>query len=189
MNQNFKMKHLNILSIIVLFVLVRTVNAQEDGGKINWLTWEEAYVKQQEEPRKIFIDIYTDWCGWCKKMDQSTFQNPEVIRTLNNMYYAVKFDAERTDTIRFNNHDFVNPKPNARRSAHTFAATLLEGQMSYPSYAILDENFNRIHILKGFKRVPALNGVLLFFGANEHMGYLKYMNEQQKREQQQSVNK
>lgn len=178
------MKYLSLLTISVLLFSVRTVSAQTESDKINWLTWEEAHAKQQEEPRKIFIDIYTDWCGWCKKMDQSTFKDPAVVKTLNTMYYPVKFDAERTDTILFNNHEFVNPKPNARRSAHTFAVTLLEGQMSYPSYAILDENYNRIHILKGFKRVPALNGVLLFFGSNEHMSYLKYMNQQQKREQQ-----
>ncbi len=175
----------SLLLISVLFFSVRTVNAQSEEGKINWLTWEEAYAKQQKEPRKIFIDIYTDWCGWCKKMDQSTFQDPIVVNTLNEMYYPVKFDAERKDTINFNDHEFVNPKPNARRSAHTFAVTLLEGQMSYPSYTILDENFNRIHIIKGFKRVPALSGVLLFFGSNEHMGYLQYMNQQQKRQQKQ----
>ena len=41
--------------------------------KINWLTWEEALEKTEEEPRKIFVDIYTDWCGWCKKLSANVF--------------------------------------------------------------------------------------------------------------------
>ena len=35
-------------------------------------------------PRKYFIDVYTDWCGWCKKMDKDTFQNPEVAAYMAN---------------------------------------------------------------------------------------------------------
>lgn len=177
------MKRLSAFIAVLGIWVAAPLFAQE--GEVNWLSWEEAAEKQKEEPRKIFIDIYTDWCGWCKKMDHTTFKDPEIVKVLNEKYYPVKFDAERQDTIVFNDHEFVNPNPGAKRSAHTFAITLLEGQMSYPSYTILDENFSRVHIMKGYKRVPSLTGLLWFFATNEHVGFLNYMNEQRKREAQQ----
>jgi hypothetical protein len=49
--------------------------------------------------------------------------------------------------------------------------------MSYPSFVILDENFNRVYIIKGFQDVEKLKGVLLFFANNEHIGYQKYLEQ------------
>ncbi len=40
---------------------------------VRWLSWEEAIELSKEDPRKIVIDVYTEWCGWCKKMDKTTF--------------------------------------------------------------------------------------------------------------------
>jgi len=44
--------------------------AQESQVSGEWMTFEEAIEKSKTEKRKIFIDVYTDWCGWCKVMDK-----------------------------------------------------------------------------------------------------------------------
>ncbi len=155
-------------------------------SQINWLTWEEASKKMEEEPKKIFIDLYTDWCGWCKKMDQTTFKDPEIIKAMNENYYAVKFDAERKDTVVFDGYTFVNPKPNGKRSTHMFAASLLNNQLSYPSFVVLDKNFNRLHIIKGYKRVNPMKGLLYFFGTDQHRSYQNYVVQQIQQRQQQA---
>jgi thiol:disulfide interchange protein len=49
--------------------------AQKHKGPINWLSLEEASSLYESNPKPMFIDVYTDWCGWCKKMDASTFQD------------------------------------------------------------------------------------------------------------------
>ena len=53
--------------------------AQDNAQKIKWMTFEEAVKLNETTPKKIFIDVYTDWCGWCKRMDQTTFRNEEVV--------------------------------------------------------------------------------------------------------------
>ncbi len=63
-------------------------------GNVQWITWEEAMELSKTEPRKIVVDVYTDWCGWCKKMDKATFQDEEIVEYINENYYAIKFNAE-----------------------------------------------------------------------------------------------
>jgi len=127
--------------------------AKTDG--VVWHTWEEAQAKMESEPRKIFIDMYTSWCGWCKKMDASTFKDPAVVKYLNEEFYAVKFNAEQKETINYSGHDFQFVK-NGRRGYHQLAHSLLNGRMSYPSFVYLNENMERIMISPGFKQAPQI---------------------------------
>jgi len=61
----------------VFVALLLFLFAHSAFGQVNWMTFEEAEIKYQEEKRKIFVDVYTDWCGWCKKMDANTFNEEE----------------------------------------------------------------------------------------------------------------
>ena len=69
--------------------------------KIQWLTFEEAMEKSAKDNKPIFVDVYTDWCGWCKKMDINTFQTDEVVEYVATNYHAVKVDAESEDATSF----------------------------------------------------------------------------------------
>ena len=81
----------------ILFLLsswmVPSLQAQQDTS-VNWLTFEELEKALAAQPKKVFIDFYTDWCSYCRKMDKVVFTHPDVITTLNQEYYAVRFDAE-----------------------------------------------------------------------------------------------
>lgn len=185
------MRILFILSLTIGLSINLNAQAPVTQEKINWMSWDEASEAMSKQKKKIFIDVYTDWCGWCKKMDASTFLDPGVVSYMNNKYYAVKLDAEMKDTIRWNNMDFINPNPSGRRSTHTFAASLLDNRLSYPSFVILDENFSRVHLMAGFKQPEALLGNLIFFGSDQHQQYNQYFYNQllqQQQAQQQNAN-
>jgi uncharacterized protein YyaL (SSP411 family) len=61
---------------------------------VKWMSWKEMLVAQKTEKRKVIIDVYTDWCGWCKHMDKTTFKDVSVAASINKNLYAVKLDAE-----------------------------------------------------------------------------------------------
>ena len=144
----FAFSSLFILSLVAFNSSPTEVAASDT--EIKWYTLEEAIQANQKSEKKFFIDIYTDWCGWCKVMDQKTFTNPEVIKYMNENFYAVKFNAEQQEPLTFKGkkYEFI---PGGKRGIHGLAYTLLNRSASYPSFVILDANLNRQNIIKGYK--------------------------------------
>lgn len=154
-----------LLALALLFTLGSY--AQENKDKINWMTIEEAEAASKEEPRKLIIDVYTDWCGWCKRMDKTTFSNPVIVDYINENYYAVKLDAEQKDSITFRDYTFKFVEQ-GRRGYHELAAALLNGKMSYPSIVYMDEELNMIQAIPGYQDAKSLEKIVKFFGENRH---------------------
>lgn len=146
------------------FFVFNTMSAQTSPAvAVTWLTLEQAIKKQEKEPRKIFIDVYTDWCGWCKKMDATTFTHPVIAKYLNDKYYAVKFNAEQKESVVFQGKTFVNQNPGQVRSTHDLAVALLQGKMGYPSVVFVDEKSGVITSISGYQQPQGLEPILNFF--------------------------
>jgi thioredoxin-related protein len=135
--------------------------------QVNWITFEEAIEKSKTEKRKVFIDVYTDWCGWCKVMDKNTFNDPTIATLLNEKYYAVKFNAEQREDVVFNGNTFKFVE-NGRNGYHQLAAALMNNQMSYPTVVFLDENFGMIQPLPGYRKAPEFHMIAQFIGENHY---------------------
>lgn len=140
-----------------------------ENTKIQWMSFQEAVDSSKTEDKKFFIDVYTDWCGWCKKMDAHTFTNPAIVALINKYYFPVKLDAEMADSVHLNGQLFVNENPEGRRSPHQLAIALLNGKMSYPTTVFLDEKGNMIQPLPGYQDPKSLEPILTFFGSNEYL--------------------
>lgn len=138
----------NLLTVFA-FLFVLSAQAQE----IKWMTMNEALEAQKKEPKKIFMDVYTNWCGPCKLLDKNTFHNQDVVSYVNKNYYAVKFNAEGTEEIHYNDFTYTNPNHNpdrkGRNSQHFFANALkISG---YPSIVFFDEKGGVITPVVGYK--------------------------------------
>ncbi|MBU6342759.1 MAG: DUF255 domain-containing protein [Bacteroidetes bacterium] len=144
-----------------------TPNQQNNSEELKWYTWEEAVELNKKTPKKIIVDVFTDWCGWCKKMDKSTFIDPKVTAYLAQNFYPVKLNAEQRADINFNGERFAYVDTGNGRGVHTLAYALLDGNMSYPTVVYLNEKFERIMISPGFKDAEGIMTELTF-AAEEH---------------------
>ncbi|MEI7896087.1 MAG: DUF255 domain-containing protein [bacterium] len=166
-----------ILFIFISLVFVHPLAtiAQEQAkpsGKvatIKWYSFEDAYKLMKKKPKKIFIDVFTDWCGWCKKMDAETFTNPVIVKYMSDNYYCVKFNAERKDTVVIDGKVFVNPNPAGNRSTHQLAIEMLKGQLSYPSYVFLNDKGQALTVVAGYQNAQNFEGILAFFGSDAYL--------------------
>ena len=152
------------LIIILVLLTTYTIHAQESNEVIHWYSFEEAIKLQKENPKKIFIDVYTDWCGYCKKMDRETFSNPVIARYLNDNFYPVKFDAEQKGNVVYDGTTYKNTNADKRRGSHELAQALLQGKMSYPSYAFLNKKGQLITVVQGYIPAPSFEPIIHFFG-------------------------
>ena len=163
---------------MIVFVLwAGLAFGQEHSGPVKWLTFEQAVEKSAKEKRLIFIDVYTDWCGWCKVMDKNTFSDPQVARILNEKFYPVKFNAEQRDDVVFRGqrYKFV---PYGNKGSHELAAALLNNKLSYPTVVFLDEDFGMIQPLPGYQQAPEFHKIIQFIGEG-HFRKMKWDEWQQ----------
>lgn len=139
----------------------------EAAGQIQWMSWEEVQQKMEKEPRKVFIDIYTDWCGWCKVMDRNTFQQDHIARYLNENFYCIKFNAEQKEAVELNGktYKFVD---NGRRGYHQLAAFLTNGNLSYPTFAFMDKNLEVIQPISGYQEPDVFERIMTYFATDSY---------------------
>lgn len=161
------MKKTSLFFFLLFFISEQFIFAQSE--KIKWYAFEDVATQINETPKSVFIDVYTDWCGWCKTLDKTTFANPVIIKLMNEYFYAVKLDAERKDTVVFNGYSFVNPNPKGFRSAHQLASSLLQGKMGYPSMVFLNDSMQLITTVQSYLSAPDLEPVLVYIGQKKYL--------------------
>ncbi len=154
---------------IAIFILPLILSPQilaQDS--IQWLSVEELEVANATSPKPVFFDIFTDWCGWCKKMDKSTFRDPRVVKLLNEEFHPVKFNAEQRQGFTFMDHDFKFVQ-NGNRGYNELAAALLDNAMSFPSFVALNEKFERITIVQGYHKAESLLPILRYIAEKHYL--------------------
>lgn len=169
---------MNLKNFTLLFLILTFLqgHAQQTAkAEIQWLSLEEAIAAQKKAPKKILIDVYTNWCGPCRMMNNDTFKNDSVIAYVNKHFYAVKFNAEGNDTVEFRGQTFTNPdydtnKVNGRNGTHQFAAiAAMQGRLSYPTIVYLDENLDILSPVPGYIKAPEIEPILRFFAENIYL--------------------
>ncbi|MGC6432261.1 MAG: thioredoxin family protein [Jejuia sp.] len=160
------MKKIVLLLTIILFTGF-SLSAQE----INWVSFEEALKLQKENPKKIMMDVYTVWCGPCKMLDRNTFQNADVVEYVNENYYAVKFNGEGNDVVKYKENTFANSnydpaKASRRNSPHDLTRYLQVN--AYPTVVFFDENAEVIAPIRGYQQPKQLELYLKMFKKDDH---------------------
>ncbi|HAN78989.1 MAG TPA: hypothetical protein DCQ31_15100 [Bacteroidales bacterium] len=154
------------IALIALLLVGFEIAGAQETDLVNWLTLEKAMELNKKEPRYLMIDVYTDWCGWCKHMSKTTFSNQQLANYINTNFYPIKFNAEGFDTVQWNGKTYVN-KGVGKQPTHDLAIEWLDGQMSYPSIVYFDLN-NKKYVVPGYKDIKAQETILYFFAERIH---------------------
>ena len=139
-----------------------------ENSAVHWIKFDEAYKLCKKNPRPIMVDVYTTWCGPCKMMSAQTFNHPDIAKYINANFYAVKFDAESKDSVKFDKYVFVSTDASNPKAPHQFAASILDNQLAYPSIVFLNNQIQRLDVLKGFMPPKNFEPVITYYGSGDY---------------------
>ncbi|GAA4977873.1 thioredoxin family protein [Algibacter aquimarinus] len=156
---------------IYLLIAIGFISLNSVAQEINWVSLDEAIELQKKNPKKIMMDVYTNWCGPCKMLDRNTFQNTDVAKYVNENYYAVKFNAEGNDKVTYKGKIYSNPNynpelKNRRNSPHELSRYFQV--QAYPTIVFMDEKAELIAPIRGYQTPPQLELYLKMFKKDEH---------------------
>lgn len=138
---------------VILFLLFTLGSITIQAQEIKWMTFDEAIEAQKKNPKPIFMDVYTDWCGPCKMLDKNTFHDKAVADFINANYYAVKFNAEGNSEVNYKGVKYTNAGyvagKSGRNSPHDFGRFLkIQG---YPTMYVIDAKGELADNLVGYR--------------------------------------
>ncbi len=158
-------------SVFFIFLITSTISfakktkAQKKETTIHWMTIAEVEAAQKIKPKKVYIDVYTDWCGWCKVMDKKTFSNPNVIKYMNDNFYCVHFNSEKENHIMYKGKEYnINPATKTNELAEQW----MRNQMSYPTSLLFDEDFTNPQPVPGYLDIPQFEMIVKYIFENKH---------------------
>ena len=175
-----KIRFLSAVWALLLIASQTTVSTAQDKAEkdgIKWMSLEqvEKLNANKKTQKKVFVDVYTDWCGWCKRLDATTYKDPELVKYLNDNFYSVKLNAESKDTITFKGtkHAF-NPSKRTNTVAAYFMPPSGGG---YPTLTYLDSDFKVARIAPGYVNKDEMLKQLKYINDNYYlnMSYEKYL--------------
>jgi thioredoxin-related protein len=156
------------IAIIMVLTWGISANAQKISDKdIRWMTLQEVEEATKKQPRPVLIDLYTDWCGWCKVMDKRTYRHPKVAAYLNEKFYAVKLDAEAKTAYQWMGKSFAF---NASYKTNDIAIYLTGGQLSYPTTVIIPSPGEAPQAIPGYMAPHELELIVKYFGDGVYPG-------------------
>lgn len=158
--------------LVIVFTIVNYTSMWAQKNKpslINWVKLENLDSLMQVTPRKIMINIYAPWCGYCKSMDKEIYRNPSAAQFINENYYAVNFDAEQKANVFFNGNEYLARQKYGNLVCHDLVMFLLNGAISYPSVVILNEKKKVIAVENGYQPIFQMEGMLKYFVSESYL--------------------
>lgn len=153
--------------ILMMGLMAVGLGAAFSQEKVKWYSLEEAVQLSSQEPRVLVIDVYTDWCGWCKRMDATTFSDPEIVEIMNSHFYPVKLNAEGKEDIVLGDRTF-RFVDNGRRGYHEAAVVVTKGKLVYPTISYVDGQGKVLEAAAGYLTAAQFKVYLAYYSGEAY---------------------
>jgi thioredoxin-related protein len=137
------MKRLSALlpAVLLTSFLLRSATA---GTAPDWRTWDAGLKEAASKGRPVLVDAYTDWCGWCKRMDRDVYSRPEVRDYLARRYVVVRINAERDDAAHYKGKAYTSRSLAGSFGIRSYPTTMFlkssgEHRVNVPGYMPADK--------------------------------------------------
>ena len=93
-----KFKTANLIVLALFFSVCTFTGASASSSKsskIEWHSYEDGMARGKFEKKAVFLHFTAEWCYFCEVMDKETFQDPEIISSLNENFISIKVDYDR----------------------------------------------------------------------------------------------
>lgn len=139
---------------IILFVVALSFSS---GSELTWHGFDQGMQKAKNENKQVLVDVYTDWCSWCKVMDEKTYTDPRIINILNQKYILIKLNPEKDGPVMFGGKSY---------NADHFAQGI--GVNGYPATAFFESNEKIITLVPGYLKPDEFLPILEYIGDKKY---------------------
>ncbi len=151
--------------LLITIPLILTSSADVLGQKkgraksieLRWTKLETAVKTAAEQDKPVMVDVYTDWCGWCKKMDKEVFNNPDVAEALDRMFTLAKVNGESRESITYKG-----------QKTDGFGIVQGFGIRGYPALIFLDSKGDVLTIIPGYIDAENFLPIVEFLGGKHY---------------------
>lgn len=143
---------------VLVALLALTVHLRAGEKSLKWYSFNDGLIEAKKTNKKVLVDVYTDWCGWCKRMDSQTYANGEVAGYLQKRYVVIKLNAESDRKLTYKNRLYTE-----RELAAAF------GIDGYPSTLFLRPDGEAITIYPGFADAKQFMNILSFIAEDHYL--------------------
>lgn len=146
------------IGLVVFFTSSKVPKeAGSSTDKIQWHSYDEGVTLAQTQNKKLLVDVYTDWCGWCKKMDSEVYTDENIRGIVGSHFIAVKLNAESSRSVKVGT-DQLDEASLARAM----------GVTGYPTTVFLESGAEPITKIAGYMEAKEFATVLRFIGEDHY---------------------
>lgn len=155
--------NLRYIAAIAVAALSITFMIHAEPAGLQWQTINYGLENAAKAEKLIVLDVYTDWCGWCKRMDRDTYADTSIIGYMNSRYIACKMNPEKKGSLTFDGKQYTLGE---------FGQAL--GIRGYPATVFFNEKGEVLTVLSGYMGPKDFINVLRYFGDGVYLTGVSY---------------
>ncbi len=138
------MKSRNRALVALLLLSALAAPGRAGDSEVAWKSWDAGLREARQLKRPVLVDVYTQWCGWCKRMDRDVYARPELRDYLNSKFVTIKLDAEAAGPASYDGRSYTARSLAARFRVTGYPTTLFlrstgEHLVNVPGYVPADK--------------------------------------------------